>query len=148
MLKLRSHKIIAACLLSLAFFLTGMAMGHRLSGQSMASGQVYRSPSGGTEIKMLLQTDEVEVAEITFPGGTNSGDHEHGATEIFYVLSGELTHAVNGKEHVLGPGMLGYVEPPDKVNHVVSGSEPTKALVIWAPGGEGRRIVSRWEAVE
>ena len=41
-------------------------------------------------------------------------------TEIFYVLEGELEHVVNGESHTLMPGMLGYVKPPDRVNHIVA----------------------------
>jgi hypothetical protein len=44
--------------------------------------------------------------------------------------------------------MVGFVRPPDQVNHVVPGKEPVKALVIWAPGGEAHRIVDRWKKVE
>ena len=40
---------------------------------------------------------EVSMAEMTFPPNIDSGDHTHGATEMFYVISGELEHVVNGK---------------------------------------------------
>ena len=43
-------------------------------------------------------------------------------------------------------GMLGFVKPPDVVNHIVNpDGPPTKVLVIWAPGGEAARIGSRWQ---
>jgi quercetin dioxygenase-like cupin family protein len=108
----------------------------------------YVSP-GGTTLRILLDKaalggGEVEVGEITFQPGADSGDHVHGATEIFYVLSGELEHVVNGKSVTLGPGMIGHVRPPDNVRHRVPGKAPVKALVIWAPGGEAERITSRW----
>jgi quercetin dioxygenase-like cupin family protein len=141
-------------LLVLAFGL-GIALGARISTSTQGmelSGETYQSP-GGTTIRLLLDEhnlggSEVDVGEITFPAGSNSGSHPHGATEIFYVLSGELDHVVNGKSHLLKPGMLGFVRPPDQVNHVVPGNEPVKALVIWAPGGEAHRIVDRWKKVE
>ena len=135
-------------------FGSGFAVGAFLSPQDMSLvGHVYESPTSGTKIRMLLEEanlggKEVEIGEITFPAGVNSGEHLHGATEIFYVLSGELEHVVDGKSHLLKPGMLGFVRPPAKVNHVVSGKEPAKALVIWAPGGEAHRIVDRWKKVE
>lgn len=119
------------------------------SGQGADPG-TYRSPSG-TEIELLLTEAnlggaEVEIGEITFPPGTNSGDHLHGATEVFYVLEGELEHVVDGVSRRLRPGDLGFVRPPSRVNHITSpDGPPTRALVIWAPGGEGTRIVSDWE---
>lgn len=111
--------------------------------------QTFASPSG-TTLRVLLDQarlggGEVDVAEITFPPGVDSGDHAHGATEIFYVLSGELEHVVNGKSEVLKPGMIGFVRPPDRVRHKVPGKDPVKALVIWAPGGEAARITKSWK---
>ncbi len=118
--------------------------------QEPPAGAAYRSASG-VEIRLLLTGsnlggDEIEVGEITFPPGTDSGDHLHGATEVFYVLEGELEHVVDGVSEFLGPGELGFVRPPSEVNHRTDpDGPPTRALVLWAPGGEGTRIVSNWE---
>ena len=138
---------------AIVVFGAGVAVGAFLAPQDMSlTGHLYESP-GGTRIRMLLEEanlggKEIEIGEITFPPGVNSGEHLHGATEIFYMLSGELEHVVDGKSHLLKPGMLGFVRPPAKVNHVVPGKEPAKALVIWAPGGEAHRIVDRWKKIQ
>jgi quercetin dioxygenase-like cupin family protein len=126
----------------------GLLAGSSLRGQTMGGDAVFVSPSG-TQLRLLIDEKnlgaaEVEVGEITFQPGADSGDHVHGSTEIFYVLSGELEHVVNGKSHLLKPGMIGWVRPPDKVGHKVPGKEPARALVIWAPGGEAARIVANW----
>jgi len=110
----------------------------------------YQSGPNGTRLDVLFDGltmgAEVDVGQLTFPPGTNSGDHSHGVTEIFYILEGTLEHVVNGESHILTEGMLGYVKPPDVVNHIVNpDGPPTKALVIWAPGGEAARIGSRWQ---
>jgi quercetin dioxygenase-like cupin family protein len=145
--------VVLASLVALVFG-SGFAVGAFVSPQDMSlAGHVYESPTSGSRIRMLLEEanlggKEVEIGEITFPPGVNSGEHLHGATEIFYVLSGELEHVVDGKSQLLKPGMLGFVRPPAKVNHVVPGKDPVKALVIWAPGGEAHRIVDRWKKVE
>ena len=98
-------------------------------------------------IKILVEASnlgsaEVEIGEITFPPGPPvAGEgHLHGAIEIFYILSGELDHIVNGESHVLTPGMVGIVRPGDRVKHQVNSSTPVKALVIWAPGCEVERL--------
>ncbi len=107
---------------------------------------VYRAPSGVTLKLMLDETNvgpEVTVGEITFPPNLDSGEHAHGAIEMFYVLDGELEHVVNGVAERLGPGMTGYVRPPDRVRHK-TGASGAKAVVIWVPGEEGARIASRW----
>ncbi len=103
------------------------------------------SRNGQLVIKVLVEeanlgSGEVEIAEITFPAGSQGGDHRHGSIEIFYVLSGTLEHVVNGESHMVGPGEVGIVKPGDAVAHRVPGGEEVKALVIWAPGGEVGRI--------
>ena len=109
-------------------------------------GVSYRSP-GGTTLRLLLDDSnvgsEVSVGEMTFPANLDSGEHTHGAIEMFYVLSGELEHVVNGKSQILKPGMAGYVRPPDKIRHK-TGPAGAKVVVIWVPGDEAKRIVARW----
>ncbi len=108
-------------------------------------GVLYRAPSGVTLRLMIDETNlgaEASVGELTFPANSDSGDHAHGAIEMFYVVSGELEHVVNGKSQILKPGMTGYVKPPDQVRHK-TGPAGAKVVVIWVPGEEGRRVASR-----
>lgn len=114
---------------------------------SKPQGVTYRSPSGTTLRLMIDETNlgaEVSLGEITFPANSDSGEHAHGAIEIFYVVSGELEHVVNGKSELLKPGMSGFVKPPDKVRHK-TGPNGAKAVVVWVPGQEGRTVASRWQ---
>lgn len=146
--------------LGLFFVLTagfGLAAGFALG----RSSPVIQAPdlgrfasTSGAEIELLLSESnlggsEIQIGEITWPPGANSGSHPHGATEIFYVLEGELEHVVDGVSEILGPGDLGFVRPPSEVNHITSpDGGRVRALVIWAPGGEGTRIVGNWRRVE
>ena len=116
------------------------------AGAQEKQGTTYRSPTGTTLRLVLDSTNvgkEISVGEITFPPNTDSGDHQHGAIEIFYVLSGELEHVVNGTSQILKPGMVGFVKPPDKIRHK-TGPAGAKAVVMWVPGVEGSKIASRW----
>ena len=110
-------------------------------------GKTYRSP-GGTTLRLMLDENnvggEVTLGEMVFPANTDSGDHKHGAIEMFYVVSGELEHVVNGKSEVLKPGMSGFVKPPDSVRHK-TGPAGAKVVVVWVPGDEGKKIASRWK---
>jgi len=109
-------------------------------------GVTYRAPSGTTLRLMLDETNvgsEVSLGEMVFPPNQDSGDHSHGAIEIFYVVSGELEHVVNGKSQILKPGMSGFVKPPDKVRHK-TGAAGAKVVVVWVPAEEARRVASRW----
>jgi len=129
----------------------GIALLACLSQAASAQGEkqavMYRSPTGAT-LKLLLDDSnvgpEATVAELTFPPNSDSGDHTHGAIEMFYVLSGELEHVVNGKSEILKPGMVGYVRPPDKIRHK-TGPAGAKVVVIWVPGEEGKKIAARWK---
>jgi quercetin dioxygenase-like cupin family protein len=109
-------------------------------------GATYRSP-GGSTLRLILDSTnvgtEISLGEMTFPPNADSGEHAHGAIEIFYVLSGELEHVVNGKSQILKPGMVGYVKPPDKIRHK-TGPAGAKVVVMWVPGAEAGKIVSRW----
>jgi quercetin dioxygenase-like cupin family protein len=109
-------------------------------------GVVYRSP-GGTTLRLMLDENnlgtEVSLGEMIFQPNQDSGEHAHGAIEIFYVVSGELEHVVNGKSQFLKPGMSGFVRPPDKVRHK-TGPAGAKVVVVWVPGVEARVVASRW----
>jgi quercetin dioxygenase-like cupin family protein len=110
-------------------------------------GTTYRAPSGTTLRLMLDESNvgpEVTVGEMVFQPNQDSGDHQHGAIELFYVVEGELEHVVNGKSEHLKPGMAGYVKPPDKVRHK-TGPAGAKVVVIWVPGEEGKKIAARWK---
>jgi quercetin dioxygenase-like cupin family protein len=110
-------------------------------------GTTFRSPGGTTLRLMLDETNlgaEASVGEMIFPPNTDSGDHQHGAIEIFYVVSGQLEHVVNGRSEFLKPGMAGFVRPPDKVRHK-TGPAGAKVVVMWVPGDEGRKLASRWQ---
>ena len=95
------------------------------SGQAQSEklqGVTYRAP-GGTTLRLMLDESnvgaEVTLGEMVFPPNSDSGDHKHGAIEMFYVVSGELEHVVNGKSQILKPGMSGFVKPPDSVRHKI-----------------------------
>jgi len=127
----------------------GLTVAPPIAAQSASPSQqgvTYRAPSGTTLRLMLDETNlgaEVSLGEMIFPPNQDSGEHAHDAIEIFYVVSGELEHVVNGKSQVLKPGMSGFVRPPDKVRHK-TGPAGAKVVVVWAPGIEGRRVASRW----
>jgi quercetin dioxygenase-like cupin family protein len=114
--------------------------------QADKQGVTYRAPSGAT-LRLILDTGnvgpEVSLGELTFPPNGDSGEHTHGSIEIFYVLSGELEHVVNGKSQILTPGMVGYVKPPDKIRHK-TGPAGAKVVVMWVPGAEAGKIIARW----
>lgn len=156
--------IVFKCLLSLSLcVLYLMNMTSALSHEALEDNSISKSDTGikyeaksiGTQylnnkksdviIKVLVEqsnlgSSELEIGEIFLPAGLNSAVHSHGAIEIFYVLSGQLEHVVNGKSYLLKPGMIGIVRPEDTVSHKVPDDEDCRALVIWTPGGEIERI--------
>jgi quercetin dioxygenase-like cupin family protein len=126
----------------LVFFAAGslQAQGGRPEG-------TYRSKEGVT-LRLILGDStvgrEVSMGELTFPPNIDSGEHVHGSIEILYVLSGELEHTVDGVTQVLKPGMSGFVRPPGKIRHK-TGPAGAKVLVVWVPGVEADKIISRWK---
>jgi len=116
------------------------------AGAQEKQGTTYRAPSG-TTLRLILDSTnvgkDISLGEMAFAPNSDSGDHQHGAIEIFYVLSGELEHVVNGKSQILKPGMVGYVKPPDTIRHK-TGPAGAKVVVMWVPGIEGNKIAARW----
>ncbi len=134
-------------LLTLLFVPLTAPPGHA---QAVAQGVRYTAPSGVSLRLMLDETNvgkEVSLGEMTFPPNLDSGEHRHGAIEMFYVVSGTLEHVVNGKSEMLTAGMSGYVKPPDVVRHK-TGATGAKAVVVWVPGDEAAKIVARWKKEE
>ena len=114
-----------------------------------AQKKTFTSP-GGAELRVLVDAatlggSEVELAELTLKPNSESAEHQHGVTETFYVLEGEVTQVVNGKPIKLGPGMVASIRTTDHVIHR-AGPKGAKVLVVWAPGGEIARVTARWKA--
>jgi quercetin dioxygenase-like cupin family protein len=137
------QKLMIVCVTAAAIVVSS----DRAMGQASTTTTIYRSP-GGTTLKLMLDDSNVgpavTLAEMVFPANTDSGDHQHGAIEMFYVISGELEHVVNGQSHILKPGMAGYVKPPDTIRHK-TGPAGAKVVVVWVPGDEGKKIAARWK---
>ena len=104
----------------------------------------WDTDSGMGWIKVLVEAKTLgdpgaEIAEIFFPPGYVGQPHPHGL-EIFYILEGKLDHIVNGKSHILKPGMVGVVKAPDQVVHKTHSKKGVKALVIWPLGQEVKNL--------
>jgi quercetin dioxygenase-like cupin family protein len=116
-------------------------------GQAPKPGPVLTDPARGN-LQMLLDKEglgsgELSMGERTYPANYTSAEHVHQGIEILYVLEGEFHHEIDGRTHVLRPGMIGVVKVGDKVRHK-TGSRPVKLLMIWAPGEEGARVAEGW----
>jgi len=112
--------------------------------------KVFTEPRSKSQIKVLIDeqlggTKDVTIAELTIPPGVDVPDHVHQSTEIFYILSGELEQTSDGKVQKLTTGMACLVPANSTTHHKVTSKEPVRALVIWAPGGEEKRITEQWE---
>jgi len=110
----------------------------------------YIDPVSKSELRIVIDqhlggTTAVSVAELIIPAGVDVPDHVHQSAEIFYVLSGELEQTSEGKVQKLTAGMACLVPASTTTHHKVTSKEPVRALVIWAPGGEEKRIVERWQ---
>ena len=115
---------------------------------TQSSTRTFVSPTGVT-MKVITDSndvrgDEVEIVELTFPPNSDSGDHRHAVTETFYLLEGELEQVINGMPVKLIPGSAVSLRSTDTVRHK-SGPRGARVLVVWAPGGEIARVVSRWK---
>lgn len=100
----------------------------------------WETENGPGWIKVLVEeanlgSSGVEVIEVFFPSGHEGAPHFH-ELEIIYVLEGKLGHIVDGKMHVLTPGMVGIVKFPQEVVHKSLSEDGVRVLVIWPLGNE------------
>jgi quercetin dioxygenase-like cupin family protein len=110
----------------------------------------YLEPHSRSTLRVIIDerlggTKNVSIAELVIPAGADVPDHIHQATEIFYILSGELEQTSEGKVQKLTAGMAALVPANTTTHHKVTSKQPVHALVIWAPGGEEQRIVEHWQ---
>jgi quercetin dioxygenase-like cupin family protein len=85
--------------------------------------------------EQILGDAGAEVIEVFFPPAHQGQSHYH-ELEIIYVIEGELEHIVEGKSHILTPGMIGIVRYPDEVIHKAHAEDGARVLVIWPLGNE------------
>jgi mannose-6-phosphate isomerase-like protein (cupin superfamily) len=88
----------------------------------------------------LVRSDNLSVIEERMPPGACEERHFHTrARQFFYVLEGELTIEVDGREHGLGAGQ-GMEVPPGTAHQVLNAvREAVRFLVISSPPGQGDR---------
>lgn len=111
----------------------------------------YIEPHSKSQLKILIDenlggTKDVTIADLVIPVGVDVPDHVHQSTEIFYILSGELEQTSEGKVQKLTAGMACVVPGNTTTHHKVTSKKPVHALVIWAPGGEEKRVTQDWQS--
>lgn len=141
------------CMTLLGFLLvfqanSPLAEDHRFVHPDQAT--TYIDPASKSEITVLIDqhlggTSDLTVAHLTILPGVDVPDHIHQSTEIFYILSGELEQTSEGTVKKLTAGMACLVPANTTTHHKVTSKEPVQALVIWAPGGEEKRITADWQ---
>ena len=112
-----------------------------LLGRAAQAPDRQTSPPPRGDLRLILGeqqlgSKEISITERLWPASYESAEHSHATIEVIYVLSGEYRHVLNGQTQVLGPGMVGFVKPGDKVRHTTGPQGPAKALLISAPGDE------------
>lgn len=88
----------------------------------------------------LVRSEGLSVIEERMPGGSKEQRHFHRrARQFFYVLEGELTMEVEGREHALGPRQGLEIGPGERHEARNESSREVRFLVISAPPAQGDR---------
>ena len=89
----------------------------------------------------LVRSAGLSVIEERMPPGAAERLHlHHVARQFFYVLAGELTLEVEGRETILGQGQ-GLEIPPGEPHQAINrGIAEVRMLVISQPPGHGDRF--------
>ena len=111
------------------------ADGGRPAGDAYVGTGEVLSDAPGLRVSLLVDVDAIGIAEVTSePNGFSPPLHVHRRhTESFYVLAGELTFTVDGKEVRAAAGS--WVQVPPGVPHTfaLSGSEEVRFLDVHTP---------------
>lgn len=140
-MKIKGSVMTRARILVITVLVAGCGTAFVLGRAAQAPNQ-QTSPTPQGDLRLILGeqqlgSKEISIAERLWPANYESAEHMHAAIEVIYVLSGEYLHVLNGKTQVLGPGMVGFVKPGDKVRHTTGPKGPAKALLISVPGDDG-----------
>lgn len=89
----------------------------------------------------LVRGEGLSVIEERMPPGASEQRHFHSkARQFFYVLEGELTLEVDGRNHTLRPRQGIEVAPGDRHQAMNRSMEDARFLVISSPPAQGDRI--------
>ena len=90
----------------------------------------------------LVKQATLSVIEELMPRGASEVRHHHlYAQQFFYILGGELTLEVEGREYSLGPGDGIEVRPGLKHHAINRSDAEVRMLVISQPPSHGDRVV-------
>lgn len=118
---------------------------------------VFESPKPFRRfMRLLVDRDAfpetpLTVAMVQYPPGARGPFHSHRkTTEIYFVLSGELTPTVGGKQYRVKRGQLIYIPPGKEHRAANRGRGACRFLTINTPLGEDvpeLRVRKTWKKV-
>jgi mannose-6-phosphate isomerase-like protein (cupin superfamily) len=103
------------------------------------------SHANGAEIRPVLKgklatAESLEVHETTLPpGGMPHPAHHHVHSEMWLIREGTVQLTINGTNHVMGPGSVGFVHSNDEHGIKNVGTTPaTYFVVAIGPGADAQ----------
>jgi quercetin dioxygenase-like cupin family protein len=131
------------CLLLPAALLPGAAISQPLGAQdtslpsaTWAFDKLPVNPANGAEIRPILKGtlatgESLEAHETTLPpGGTPHPPHRHAHSELWLIREGAVEININGANHRLGPGGVGFVRSNEEHGIKNVGTTPATYFVV------------------
>jgi quercetin dioxygenase-like cupin family protein len=108
---------------------------NRLPVQLDGKSQIRRILTG-----KLATGEALEIHETTLPAGAAPHPpHHHLHSEVWLIREGTVKLTINGTDHVLGPGSVGFVHSNDEHGIGNVGAAPaTYFVVAIGPGADAR----------
>jgi mannose-6-phosphate isomerase-like protein (cupin superfamily) len=111
------------------------AEGWRPPSDAVVGGHVFVADGPGSRVALLADVEEIGIAEVrSDPGSPSPPPHRHDrAVESFYVLEGEMSFTVAGREFLAKAGS--WVQVPAGVMHAFAfpGVAPARFLDVHTP---------------
>lgn len=88
---------------------------------------------GDVAIRILTNSDEMTVSELTLPAGAIASVHQHPHEEVNYVVSGVLDFMCDGEVTTLQAGQAIRIPPNQPHNITCHSAAPGVVLTAWTP---------------
>lgn len=72
----------------------------------------------------------MSVEEALMPAGLAVPEHRHDGAQVYFLLEGEYSETLRGKEHRLHPGAAWFRPPGETHRNAVLGTEPALTLIL------------------
>ena len=86
---------------------------HHASPSEIVDLESWAQDLPGEHAKAIVKTNEMELARLVFPAGSEFPDHKVSGPVVVHCIKGEIEFTAMGVSRILKPGQLVYLMPDE-----------------------------------